>query len=313
VSTKERLIESVEELRRYLTDSSNNLPAKESTGLKQNYVTTGHDVETGELIPLGDIERCGGFYVSGKPRTGKSHLLTWLALQDIVRGHGLLFIDPHADAIKAILARLVPTRMEDVILLDPTDTEYSFGINPLYCTNPNDLRERQLCFGQARDVFSKIFGKEEEKLNILLSKYLGNCLYPLIENQGYTLYDIWYFIHNTSFRESLLSNVKSHPEVVKFWHDEFEKMPPRDQRKEVESLMNRIESLRRNPYIKHIISQPKSTIDFADVMQRRKIVLLHIPSWQDDESRSFIGTLVISQLLKVIFLRAEISEHLGFV
>jgi hypothetical protein len=45
-------------------------------------------------------------------------------------------------------------------------------------------------------------------------------------------------------------------------------------------------------------------------MQRKKIVLLSIPSWQDDESKSFIGTLIISQLLKVVFLRAEIPEQL---
>jgi hypothetical protein len=45
-------------------------------------------------------------------------------------------------------------------------------------------------------------------------------------------------------------------------------------------------------------------------MEQRKIVLLRMPPWQDSESKAFIGTLVISQLLKAIFLRAEVSEHL---
>ena len=35
-----------------------------------------------------------------------------------------------------------------------------------------------------------------------------------------------------------------------------------------------------------------------------------MPPWQDRESQTFIGTLVISQLLKAIFLRADVSEHL---
>ena len=87
-------------------------------------------------------------------------------------------------------------------------------------------------------------------------------------------------------------------------------MPTDDQRREVESLLTRINILRSNPYIKHVISQPTPTIDFADVMQTKQIVLLRIPPWMDEESKSFIGTLVISQLLKTIFLRAEISEHL---
>ncbi len=66
-----------------------------------------------------------------------------------------------------------------------------------------------------------------------------------------------------------------------------------------------------NGHIRDIISQPKPTVDFAEIMQARKIVLLRLPmSPSDDETRSFIGTLVVSQLLKVIFLRADISENL---
>jgi DNA replication protein DnaC len=43
-------------------------------------VTIGTDIETGEEVWIGDRERCGGLYVLGKPRTGKSHLLKSLAL-----------------------------------------------------------------------------------------------------------------------------------------------------------------------------------------------------------------------------------------
>jgi hypothetical protein len=87
-------------------------------------------------------------------------------------------------------------------------------------------------------------------------------------------------------------------------------MLPRDKKEEPQSLLNRIDSLRRNPYIKHVISQAIPSFDFVEVMETRKIVLLRMPPWQDSESKAFIGTLVISQLLKAIFLRAEVSEHL---
>ena len=274
------------------------------------YVTLGTDVETGQPIWIGDIERCGGLYVLGKPRTGKSNLLISLALQDFARGIGGIFIDPHADAVQAILDRMPGNRINDVIVLDPTHPEYAFGINPLYCHNPHDLRERQLSFGQTWDVFAKAFAEDDERLGILLSKYLGNCLYPLIEHQGYTLYDLWYFLHDQSFRDSVLRKVTHHPEVLEFWYDDYEKLMPRLKIEEPRSLLNRIDSLRRNPYIKHVISQAHSSIDFVKVMEENKIVLLRMPPWQDRESQTFIGTLVISQLLKAIFLRADVSEHL---
>ncbi len=276
-------------------------------------VILGKDTETDAFVKISDIERFSGLYILGKAGTGKSNLLISLALQDIEQGNGLLFIDPHADAITAILEHMPQERKKDVILLDPTDRNYAFGINPLYCTNPQDLYERELAFGQARDIFAKLtmlFGESDEKLKVLLSKYLRNILYPLIENPGSTLYDITLMLTNKPFREHLLKNVKYSTDVVQFWHWQFDVLSKHDQYEELKSTFNRI-SLFERPYIRDIISQPKPTVDFAEIMQARKIVLLRLPmSPSDDETRSFIGTLVISQLLKVIFLRADISENL---
>ena len=123
---------------------------------------------------IGETERNGGLYLLGRSRTGKSNSFISIALQDIARGIGLLFIDPHADAIQAILDRMTGNRINDVILLDPTDNDYSFSINPLYCANPHNLQERQLTFSQTWDVFAKVFAAEDERLGLLLSKYLGN-------------------------------------------------------------------------------------------------------------------------------------------
>ncbi len=246
----------------------------------------------------------------GKAGTGKSTLLVSLALQDIKHRNGLLFIDPHADAIEAILARMPDERKGDVILLDPTDPDYAFGINPLYCESPHDPRERELAFGQTRDLFAKLemlFGESNEKLGVLLSKYLRNIIYPLIENPGSTLCDIEMMLTNKPFREHLLKNVKYNRDAVDFWRDQFDTLLKHDQYEELKSTFNRI-SIFKRPH-KYIISQPKPTLDFAEIMDSRKIVLLSIPIWLDEETRSFIGTLIISQLLKVILLRTDKPEQ----
>ena len=181
-------------------------------------VTIGEDIQTSEEVWIGDRERCGGLYVLGKPRTGKSHFLKSLALQDMDNDHGFLFIDPHEDAINDLIDRLPVRRKDDVLLLDPTEGAYAFGINPLFCRNPADLQERQLSFGQAWDVFAKVFGTADEQMGIWLRKYLPMCLYPLIENQGYSLYDLWEFLNQREkgFRNALLEKVKYHREVVDF-------------------------------------------------------------------------------------------------
>jgi hypothetical protein len=271
-----------------------------------SYVTIGKDIETGQSIEIGDLERCGGFYILGKGRTGKSTLQINLALQDIEHGHGLLFIDPRADAINELLVRIPKNRQPDVILLDPTDETHGFSVNVLSCANPKSLKERNITFSSALDIFIKLFPNPQTgALDILLSKYLRNSFYPLIEHQGYTLADISLFLTDEPFRESILRQVSYSPEVVDFWHHEYAQLPRREKLEEIESTLNRLNPLLTRDYTKYMVSQPENTVDFARWMDTRKIVLLRMPAWLDKELRSFIGTILISQLLKAVFLRAD--------
>ena len=72
----------------------------------------------------------------GKTGSGKSTLLINLILQDIEAGRGVCVLEPHGDAINDILARLPADRIQDVILLDPLDKDYAFGLNLFQCDDP---------------------------------------------------------------------------------------------------------------------------------------------------------------------------------
>jgi hypothetical protein len=83
-------------------------------------VTIGTDFERHVPVTVQNKEREGGFYVLGEPRAGKSTLLVSMALQDIENGHGLLFIDPHYDAINQLRLRLTPTPCSMFMYYFPT-------------------------------------------------------------------------------------------------------------------------------------------------------------------------------------------------
>lgn len=68
------------------------------------------EAEDGEVIAIGDAERCGGLYILGKPRTGTSTLLISLALSDIKKGHSILFIDPQSRRAAGRSCRSQPKR-----------------------------------------------------------------------------------------------------------------------------------------------------------------------------------------------------------
>src|SRR3972149_11285409 len=96
-------------------------------------VILGTDPKTGEHVALSAEGRRQGTYVLGINGTGKSNLLLDIALQDIAAGDGLCLMDPHGDLVEAVLQRIPERRLDDVILFDPADIDYPFGLNLFEC------------------------------------------------------------------------------------------------------------------------------------------------------------------------------------
>jgi hypothetical protein len=265
----------------------------------------GQDFETGADIAVGDIDRCGGFYVLGQPRTGKSNLLVSMALQDIKNGHGLLFIDPHTEAINKLIARIPKERHKDVVYLDPTRNDRSFGINLLHCKNSRNPLELERTTGRVRDIFAKVWGDDRGELGVWLYKVITNSVYILLENEGYTLADVPLLLwKDTTFRNKLLENVTT-TSVRDFWYEEFDRLTERDKTDQVGPAISRLDILMGSPILKDIVGQKDSTIDFAEILDTRKIVLLRIPANLDRSVKNLIGTITVSELLYEVFERAE--------
>ena len=277
------------------------------------YATIGNNIETGEPITIGDIERCGGLYVLGKPRTGKSYLLISLALQDIYHEHGLLFIDPHSDAIERIIARMLERRKQDVILLDPTNKTHSFGVNLLRCADPTSPLELDRSYGRVRDIFVKVWGDENGNLSVWLEKILRNSVYLLLENPGYTLVEIPLLLdEDTRFRNYLLQNVKVNPYIKDFWYNEFDRLSKRDRTEQVGPTLTRLDIFRTNTMLRHIVGQRKTTIDFYEILNSgnaHKVVLLRMPTSLSDDVKKLIGMMLISQMLSAAFDRDQLPEE----
>jgi len=88
----------------------------------------------GEYVTLPPDSRTTSTHIIAAPGVGKTNLLETLAMADVTHGLGVIFIDPHGDVIRNLLWRIVeeaPERINDVVLLDPTNLNFPFGL-PLY-------------------------------------------------------------------------------------------------------------------------------------------------------------------------------------
>lgn len=93
-------------------------------------------------------------YMIGKTGVGKSSLFQNMALQDILGGRGVCFVDPHGEAIEWLLERIPQSRIEDVIVFDPSLEQTPPGLNLL---EGSTATEKDFLASEAIQIFYKIF------------------------------------------------------------------------------------------------------------------------------------------------------------
>ncbi|MFD0634119.1 hypothetical protein ACFQ9X_23755 [Catenulispora yoronensis] len=83
------------------------------------------------LLALDPVESAKHLQVVGPTGSGKTALLSNLITQDMEAGRGVILIEGKGDLFKAALDRVPERRLQDVVLLDVTDTDYPVGFNIL--------------------------------------------------------------------------------------------------------------------------------------------------------------------------------------
>lgn len=89
-----------------------------------------------QMAKIKEVDRRIHLYIVGASGAGKSKFLEFLIRQDTEKGNGFGVIDPHGDLveeIKAYLACALPIKEleEKVVLIDPTDENYTVSFNVL--------------------------------------------------------------------------------------------------------------------------------------------------------------------------------------
>ena len=85
---------------------------------------------------------------------GKSTLIANMAIDDIRKGRGVGIIDPHGDLSETILDFIPKRRMNDVVYLEPFDTERPFSLNVLEIRNK---QQKDLVASGIVSIFNKLY------------------------------------------------------------------------------------------------------------------------------------------------------------
>lgn len=273
-------------------------------------IILGQDIDTQQKITLPQDERLGGTYVIGKTGSGKTTLLVNMILQDIEQGMGVCFFDTHGDALLDILRRFPATRDErDVILLDLLDTEYAFGLNLFQCTNPQDKEEVSRISSTIMDVFAKLFTESGDLFKEApnMAETLQNVIPVLIAHQHprMTMAEIPLLVSDEDARAKLLQPLKNQ-QVRLFWnmynrwrHDRQDEL--------TSSTRRRVSNFLIDSLILEIVGQSETTIDFRQIMDEGKILLVKL-SRKHPLLTSLVGSVIVSQIANAAYSREDTPE-----
>lgn len=278
---------------------------------RDEYDPTAHVKE----IYLSPDARRQGTYIIGTTGTGKSTLLLNMVLQDIKAGEGVCFLDPHGDITFDILDRIPDNRRDDVILFDPSDIDFPFGLNLLSC-NRDDPRERDLVTSTLIETLYKLFDYSwGPRMEDLLRHGVLSLLH---HDEPTTLIHLMMIATNYEHRQRLTAKAKEEDPILRaYWEDEFpesisERGKFRKTRQQTEltsPLLNKIGRFITNPIIRNIVGQPESTINLREIMDQGKVLLVNLSKGDlGSDNSALLGAVLVNQLLIAALSRRKIPE-----
>ena len=253
-------------------------------------------------IKLDDRRR--HMYIIGKTGMGKSTMMENMMLHDIYKGYGVGLVDPHGDFAEKIINYIPPSRINDVVYFNPSDTDFPIGFNILEVKNEE---QKHLVAAGLMGVFKKIW---PDVWSARMEYILNNTLLALLEYPGSTLLGINRLLSDKKYRNRVVRKVKD-PVIKSFWQVEFASYNERYAQEAVAAIQNKIGQFLSANVIRNMVAQVKSTLDIRKLMDEGKILIMNLSKGRIGEDNSrLLGGMLITKIQLAAMERVDTPEPL---
>jgi hypothetical protein len=267
---------------------------------RTNYVTGLEEKRF--IFGIKRVDRRRHCYIIGKSGVGKSKLLELMARQDIAYNYGLCVIDPHGDVIQNLLDFIPEERIEDVILLDPSDREYPFSFNPLQKVHPEF--KHQLTQDLV-EVMQKQFGANWTPR---LEHVFRFTTLALLDYPNATMRGMISMLTDRNYRQRVIKFIEDDM-VRRFWAIEFADWSEKFDAEAIIPLVNKLVQFLSNPLLRNIFGQKENKIDLEKAINEQKIILVNLSKGLlGEENSSFLGSMILTKIKQAGMARARLPE-----
>lgn len=259
-------------------------------------------------IYLDDDNRRRHMYVIGQTGMGKSVFLENIAFQDMRDGRGFAFIDPHGDAVEALLQRVPEDRIDDVIYFDPADIEHPVGMNMFEYTSED---QKDFIVQEGISMLQSLFDPSNQGFFGPRGQHMfrNAALLLMADPKGATFIDIPQCFTDPEFVKSKLKYVTDKA-VYDYWTKEFPASQKSNDAGEVITwFASKWGPFLSNTIMRNTLGQVKSGFNIREIMDNKKIFLVNLSKGRlGDINANLLGMIFVMKFQQAAMSRQDIPE-----
>jgi hypothetical protein len=212
-------------------------------------------------------------------------------------------LDPHGDLAEAVLAHVPRARTNELVYINPADTERPIGFNPL-ARVPDNLKPivADGVVSAFRHVWPDSWGPR-------LDYILTNAVRALLDVPGATLLMLPRLLIDERFRSHVVAHHVRDPLVRAFWLNEYAAYSTGFRTEAISPIQNKIGKALIEPRLRNMLAQPKSTITLRRLMDEGAIVICNLSKGGLGESTAhLLGAFLVTAIAQAALSRADTSR-----
>jgi hypothetical protein len=248
-------------------------------------------------------------HILGQPGTGKTTVLINQALKDIYNGHGLIFIDPHGDAIDYILSCFPADRVDDLIHFDPSDINHPMAFNPLQFDKKDEIPNVIEALVDTMRILAKY---DTDVSTNLFDKTIGYTAGALVSGADNTVLAMSLFLSDPIYRQNVVRTLKD-KHIKRFWLA-FDKLSDKKKEDTISSAGSLLDMLLLDPRLRNCLGQHTSAFRLKEIIKDNKVLLVRLPlSKLSHQKILALGSLINSSLFRAVANKRTHTEFRVFI
>jgi hypothetical protein len=240
-------------------------------------------------------------HVIGPTGSGKSTLLVGLIAQDMIAGRGVVVLDPKGDLVSEVLDQVPAARLNDVIVLDPTDEDQPVGLNLLAADETDRELVTEQLVGTLHNLYQASWGPRTDDI-------LRSALLTLVGVPGMTLTEVPLLLTDAAFRRRLVGRLDDPVALGPFW-GWFDGMSDAERAQAIGPVMNKLRAFLLRRRLRNVLGQATPRLDLDQALTERKILLVPLAKGLlGEEAAALIGSLVVARVWQAVQRRTAIPR-----